>query len=110
MTLRDALRTLAEALPPGSAVPVPREQLLELLGGGGTGTPAGADLTVPQVAERFGKAPGTVRKWLAAGDFPGAYQVHGKEWRIPSAALQAFREKQQGESGELGDWRKELPA
>jgi excisionase family DNA binding protein len=88
------LRALAEALPAGTAVPVPRELLLELLADGGAAEVAPAiapaDLTVAEVAARFGRQRSTVRGWLERGDFPGAYRLHGREWRIPAAALASF--------------------
>lgn len=57
--LRTALRVLASALPAGAAVPVPREQLLELLAvqePARTSPPAAADerlLTVQEAAQRL---------------------------------------------------------
>src|ERR1041385_5137634 len=58
--LRASLRCLAEALPPGSAVPVPREVLLELVT-----SQKGAEPTVSPVA-----APVTWRErlWTCPGD------------------------------------------
>ena len=97
------LRALAESLPPGTAIPVPRETLLALLAGTATGevlssdTPP-ADLTVPGVAARFGRHPSTVRAWLERGKLPGAYRLRGREWRIPPAALAAF------EAAERAQW------
>ena len=66
--LAGALRALAEALPPGTAVPVPRDTLLALLG------PKPADqcptdqlLTAEQVAARLGASEAWVyrqaRRW-----------------------------------------------
>jgi excisionase family DNA binding protein len=94
----NTLRSLAEALPAGTAVPVPREWLLELLGRGTpqpapepAGIPA-ADLTVDEVAQRFGRHPSTVRGWISQRMLPGAYRFRGREWRVPAAALVAFEE------------------
>ena len=119
------LRALAEALPAGAAVPVPREWLLELLAGSPepalptvpSVTPA--DLTVAQLAARFGRKPSTVRGWLDRHLIPGAYRFQGREWRVPAAALAAFEATQRsprtsrGERGsgprgapvDLGAWR-----
>jgi hypothetical protein len=110
------LRTLAEALPAGAAVPVPREWLLELLVA--QAAPASdsppADPTVEDVAARYGRAPSTIRGWCEAGRFPGAYKLHDREWRIPAAALEAFDAQQRGRgrasarrgsSVSLSDWR-----
>lgn len=93
-----ALRTLAEALPTGQAVPVPREWLLDLLEGSSVTadvaqTP-GIDLTCHQVADALGRDASTVRAWVARGDFPGAYRLNGREWRIPPDALGAWQEGQ----------------
>lgn len=55
--LRGALIALAIALPEGSAIPVPREALLELLGDkvrvAGPGTPADRLLDADEVARRM---------------------------------------------------------
>lgn len=113
------LRSLAEALPAGTAVPVPREMLLELLeasaGRAQTSATTPMDPTVEAVAGRYGRAPSTVRGWCEAGRFPGAYKLHDREWRIPAAALEAFeakerqRERPASRGGRgvrsLGDWR-----
>jgi len=110
------LRTLAEALPAGAAVPVPREWLLHLLAGQGAPTPASApaDPTVEEIAARYGRAASTIRGWCEAGRFPGAYKLRDREWRIPLAALEAFDAQQRrcerasgrrGSSVLLSDWR-----
>ncbi len=117
---REGLRRLAEALPAGSAVPVPREWLLELLGA--ERAEAAADLTVPQIAERFGRSASTVRWWIESDRFPGAYRLRGREWRVPPAALAAFEAAERDTATakprpvpagprraavvDLGDWRK----
>jgi hypothetical protein len=87
---RGALRAVAASLPPGTAVPVPRELLLELLADVVAGATSQADPTVEQLAARYGRARGTIRGWCEAGKFPGAYKLHGREWRIPAAAIEAF--------------------
>jgi hypothetical protein len=113
------LRALADALPEGSVVPVPRGWLLELLVGAGqeastTSRPV-ADMTVAQLAIVFGRRPSAVRAWLERGDFPGAYKFNDREWRVPPAAVEAFQERQRrgGAShavaqtaGRLTDWRR----
>jgi Helix-turn-helix domain len=124
--LAKGLRALAEALPASTAVPVPREVLLELLA-----TPslaperptvtAPADLTVAELAARFGRKPSTVRGWLDRGLVAGAYRFQGREWRVPTASLAAFEEMQRlgsaagpmspsrrarGRSVDLGAWRR----
>lgn len=97
------LRALAEALPAGTAVPVPREVLLELLeaSAGGVQTaatpletsPNGAgvhpdqQLTVKEVAERFGLTTDWLyRHWRALGGVK-----HGRKvLRFPVAALARY--------------------
>jgi hypothetical protein len=99
VTSREALRQLAESLPAGTAVPVPREWLLDLLDG--TTAPSNdveptGDLTVSDIAARFGRTTTTVRGWLARGLFPGAYLLRGRSWRVPAGAVEAFvRQEQQ---------------
>lgn len=91
---------------------MPAAWVLELLGdGGGTparpGTPA-VDLNVADLALLFKKKPSTVRAWIERGDFPGAYKLNGKEWRVPGAAVEAFQKAQQtlSDAGDtLSAWR-----
>lgn len=124
----EQLRALANALPAGTALPVPREWVLELLdridGQEPASTPAPADLTVSDLAGRFNRSPSTVRWWIECGRFAGAYRLRGREWRVPPAALQAFEEAERaaapqaptppnptprrprGRVVDLGAWRK----
>lgn len=88
------LRALADALPDGAAVPVPRAWLLELLGGAGTREASTPDLTVAELAARFGRKPSTVRGWLVRGLIPGAYRFQKREWRVPAASLVRFEAEQ----------------
>jgi excisionase family DNA binding protein len=70
--------------------------------------PVSIDLTVKQAALLFGKAESTVRAWVEAGEFPGAYRLHKKQWRIPTAAITAFQARQATPSepaGDLSAWR-----
>jgi helix-turn-helix protein len=109
-------------------VPVLREYALELLGGIADGSNNGTapdapppDFTIAQVADRFGRDPSTVRGWLAAGRFPGAYHFRGRERRIPLAAVLAFEDQQRTappprkkprsrhRKPKLGDWRNVAP-
>jgi hypothetical protein len=101
------LRTLAELLPPGGAVSLPREALLEALAEIPAPAPVPVgDLTVADVAVHFQRSPSTVRGWLEAGRFDDAYKLNGRDWRVPHAALAAFAEAQQRGKANLGAWRK----
>lgn len=119
MTLAE-LRHLAESLPPGSALTLPREALLALCESNAP-TPAlesSGDFTVEQLAEILGRRPSTVRGWLESGLFPGAYHLpasgklskHGRPkvgaWRIPAAGVEAFRAAgKKSRRVRLTDWR-----
>lgn len=125
MNLLERLRALVEAVPPGGAVTIPRDWLATELDVPGVDADAGGDLTVEQLAKRLSRKPSTVRGWLDAGLFPGAYHLpaSGKRsektgrakvgaWRIPPAAIEAFRAGQQSNGSprrrkrpSLGDWR-----
>jgi excisionase family DNA binding protein len=113
VNLLEALQAFAEELPPGTAVPVPRETILELLSAIPR-TASQVDLTVEEVARRFGRSPSTVRGWLASGDLAG-YRLRRREWRVPPDALDAFQQRERQRpnpeagarplQGSLGDWR-----
>ncbi len=78
---------------------------------------AGADLTIEQVARRFGRSRSTIRGWIVSGLLPKAYRLRGREWRVPHEALAEFEaverhgRPQGGPSGRKGealsDWRRE---
>ena len=108
------LRALAEALPPGTPIPVPAEVLRELLGGEGRAegmpTVVPADLTVCDLAVRFGRKPSTVRGWCEVGRFPGAYRLHGREWRIPAVALATFEAEARNGSKPVSPMSRRKPA
>jgi hypothetical protein len=85
------LRALAEALPPGAAVPVPREWLLDLLEGAGHNDPdassAGPDLTVAEVAAELQCPANRVREAITKRQLIG-YRVPGVVgWRVTRRAL-----------------------
>jgi hypothetical protein len=119
MTLLERLQQLADALPPGASVTLPREWLLEELGAGQAADPGvvAVDYTVADLAQLFGKQPSTARSWLEAGLFPGAYKLRGRSWRVPRAAMLAFQQRERarpvqegqpapdGSAGSLSDWR-----
>ena len=49
-----------------------------------------------------------MRAWVERGDFPGAYKLHGKEWRVPVSSLEAFQNRQRGAKSDAGlsAWRR----
>ena len=96
-TTLENLRAALAGMPSGTLVP--RDWLLEQLSGNSTPTSSGSspvDLPIAELARLFGKRPSTVRAWLERGDFPGAYKLHGKEWRIPAEAIERFQQEQRG--------------
>lgn len=103
----DRLRAVVATLPPGALLP--RDWLLEQLAATSPTPPPSAapaapprvDLTVGDLARLFGKQPSTVRGWVERGDFPGAYKLHGKEWRVPASSIEAFQERYR-----TGPWAK----
>lgn len=111
--LRDRLRTLAQALPPGGSVTFTQDGLLELIGDRPETEAAPLDdLTVEELAEEMGRAASTVRGW--ASRIPGAYRL-GREWRFPRGAVRAWLdagaeleglERRPGAPVDLGSWRK----
>ena len=74
------------------------------------------DMTVQELADRFGRCPSTVRAWCEAGRLPGAYKLRGREWRIPAVALRLFQDQEggsltrqptsSGKRSSLADWRR----
>jgi hypothetical protein len=97
--MRAALRLIVESHPAGSTVGVLREHLLDLLEPSTHGVtvsapPAAVDLTCRQVADALGRDGSTIRAWAARGDFPGAYRLNGREWRIPPESLRAWQDAQ----------------
>jgi hypothetical protein len=90
MVDREALLRLAQALPSGTALPVPREWVLELLGGldvpKPTATALELDLTPEETGAALHRSPVTIRAYANAGLFKGAYRLRGRQWRIPRAA------------------------
>ena len=124
MNLRATLAALVEAAPPDATVPV--RWLGELLAAEGQTPqivqPGGdvVDLTVKEVAARFGRRESTIRGWLARGDLEGAYRLHGREWRIPVSSIDRLQRAQrelrvsrpsQGRaerSPDIGGWRRHL--
>lgn len=111
---------VAESLPEGASITLSAEVLREALGaapGPAASSPeACPDLTVQQVADKYGRAASTVRSWITSGRLVGAYRFRGKEWRLPPEALRTFEEAERSgglprgepsgrKRGNLSDWR-----
>ena len=70
------------------------------------------DLSVQQVADRFGRSANAVRRWIANGQLR-AYKLQGRQYRVSRAAIAEFQERQRegppkGQNGtvsSLGAWR-----
>ncbi len=122
-SLREAISALVAAAPPTATVTV--SWLASLLEGeeaagqahGPTVAQFSVDLTVQQVAAEFSKGHSTIRTWIARGELPGAYRLHGREWRIPRTAIDAMQrreseldrqpaKKRPVAVSELGEWRR----
>jgi len=109
-SVADRLRELAGRLPPGGSIVLTREGLLDLAAvvASPVETLAAPDeFTVGEVARRFHRSASTVRGWCEHGRFEGAYKLNGRDWRIPTTAVDAFLAEQRGESRvrRLGAWR-----
>ena len=110
----ESLREALAAMPPGTLVP--KDWVLERLSEDVPGVPAAVtrapparvDLTIRDLARLFGKQPSTVRGWVERGDFPGAYKLHGKEWRVPVSAVDSFQNRQRRAKSDtrLSAWRR----
>lgn len=108
-TLRERLRLIVEALPPGAAATLPRDTLAEWINAPDP-RPL-ADLTVQEAAAIVGRAASTVRGWCQGGQLR-AYLFNGREWRITREALRDFQDRQanpvDNDDGDedLSSWRK----
>jgi hypothetical protein len=112
---RQLLRALLDACP-GAQVTAPRAWIEAMLVEPSRSA-AERDLTVQDLCQRYDRKASAVRAWLERGDLPGAYRLHGREWRVPPAALAAFETAQRegrgrapnaagaGPVANLGAWR-----
>jgi hypothetical protein len=97
-----------------------REHLLELLDGEASAPTAptlAEDLTCVDVGRIIGRHSSTVRAMCERRELPGAYRQHGREWRIPPAAVESYRSGQRPARAprvkadrpvDLGRWRRHL--
>ncbi len=115
MSLEDRLRLIVTALPEQASVTLPVVVVKEWLEN--EADDPLADLTVADVAEQLGRAPGTVRDWIRRRELE-AYQL-GKEYRVTRPALTMFCQRQRNgprtsdrseaaprTRSDLGAWRK----
>lgn len=97
MSLRTRLQAVVDGLPEGSTVSLPVSWLRGLLEA--EAKRAGEELpellTLPEVAQVVGRAESTVRTWCNSGRIPQAFRMNGRDWRVPSKALQEWIESQQ---------------
>lgn len=56
------------------------------------------DLTVPEVAALFGRAPQTMRAWIRERRLD-AYTFGGREYRVTRRALEEFQERERVAAG-----------
>jgi len=123
MSLRTQLQAMVDGMPPGSSVSLPVDWLQSLLEQEvkRVGDMPDDLLTLEEVGKRLGRAVSTARSWCNSGKIPGAFRLHGKDWRIPTKALQELIESQsraeQAPKGipshpgaELASWRRLRPA
>src|SRR5437879_848682 len=105
--LLDRLRKLAEAVPVGGAVIVPRDWLEVQLQTLSWEPVDGNDLTVAQVAELLNRPESTIRDWLDSGRLAGAYK-RGRVWRVPRTAINKGKlgRAPQDELARLNAWRR----
>jgi hypothetical protein len=112
MTALDDLRHAAELLPVGASITLTREALLAAIGAGREEPTQVVrnELTVTDLAAQFQRSPSTVRGWIEAGRFPGAYKLRGRDWRVSLAAVDVFRAQERGrpsqQAHDLGAWRR----
>lgn len=89
--LIERLRAIVEAVPAGGSVSLPRDWLAAELGPVGEPKSAAPTLlTVADVAAQLHRSPSTVRGWVEAGRFTGAFKLNARDWRIPAVAVDAF--------------------
>ena len=95
MRLADRLHRMIDGMPGEASISLPVDSVRAWLAT--SGNDVERDMTVADVAEFFGRSPVTVRAWIRRGRLH-AYQFRGREYRVTSAALEAFqrRERERG--------------
>jgi hypothetical protein len=97
--LMDRLAAAAEGMPPGTVltVTIPADEVREYLEGQER---IAGELSTAQLADFFGRKPGTMAAWCRRGLFPGAWQDEDGQWHIPEAAFQAYIRTRQKEAAD----------
>src|SRR3989442_14371586 len=99
MTLQERLRQAIDLLPPEAALSLPVSLVRELLDSVSCPEPVSGDdchdLTGAELAARLARPRSTVRAWVKAGRFIGAYKLSPRDWRVPETGLSAFFESRQ---------------
>lgn len=128
MHLGERMRRMLDGMPEEGQITLPvcllrawleDETMLEDATANGASMPH-PGFTVAQVAAHIGREESTIRGWVGAGRFPGAFKL-GREWRIPredlADALNSCGDNEAGRArepeitgrGDLAAWRKERP-
>ena len=113
MTEFERLRRIAEALPDGALVTLPRDFLIEATAD--TGRLTDRDLTVADAAAHFKRSQSSVRSWISSGALR-AFKRRGRQWLIPTSAIAEFeaaerdgvpdRHDRRAVSADLSAWRR----
>jgi excisionase family DNA binding protein len=104
--LLERLRQMAQSVPPGGSVVVPRDWLDAELQALEPTSVVPDDLTVEQAAKHLHRSESTIRDWVESGRLPGAYK-RGRVWRVPRTALNNGIPTGRVDNGlaRLGAWR-----
>ena len=102
MRVIERLRLLVESAPPDATVPV--RWIGELLDQDDASVepamrrngsdPIMPDLSVDEIMTATSRERPTVIGWIQGGEFPNAYKLSGREWRIPRADWKAFLDRE----------------
>lgn len=110
MSLRSRLEALVAGLPEEGSVSVPVRWLRDVLDQEPKVEERDRLYTVDQLADRYDRSPSTVREWLAAGEVPGAFKIHGS-WRVAAQDVAEFENRRRrgalgsGTNPTLSQWR-----
>lgn len=97
MRLIDRLRQIVDPLPSDASVTLTAVCLRGWLEeeNAAPAYRASEELTVDELADELHRGRSTIRAWLSEeGNFPNAYRLRGREWRIPRSDVTAFLARQ----------------